>query len=750
MAYSVNTYPGDGLYRIRPAADPELCYGIVGQTQANGESVSLVAVSDTDASQTWWLRRSTASGRHDYMLQTQDSQKWMDDTSHHGVSSTDVVVQWAEHVGATATDWQVWMTGGISTVVEMDRGIGVFPAMLLRASTTTPARAADSFAGGSGLANLLVTRAMSSDLTDANLRQLFFFTPCDFFDREMDALEHFDVHTSISLTSDTTYEFDPAIPQYSTTKLAEGIRSLRVDVDGCRCRVRFRFRSSVTGQVTDWIRFLGDSTPTDPAFADPDWGAAWPALADLRTQWGATAWIDDSVLLWSEAPSTDYDIIEMQVSARRYVPAGGDGNADPYPHAGPVVTQSYFIGKPMTIRSRYEWAASVAGMLVDLNTRVGTTDAPTIYPGSFATISMRDADGRVLLDDYVVEISSSQQDVRIPWEAFRDVDPRWLDPTQNIEYEADIILTTPYGSHTWSVRPGDGHAIHAGAIGTGRPVPALDDTSSAVGADADVSITARPLHDLVTVDMSSTSARYRVLSVMADESGRSHVVASHPLNDVGPGANPDPDRYEYAWEQATEWAAPLTPRDLAGISPDVHHVVVLWEVPKTYPLVLGSDPRDELWPWWIQSCGGVSLDAEQESHLASLTYRGRDESLHVVPIEGDLSTTRTITKNLITAQRIGRDFYEAAALAGDTPDLSFTGRLFADQMSQMGDATDDGVVYASDMAAIMAAAQGQTVLIRTAHGTSAWVKISAVDAPRQAARYGDITLALVEVARDAI
>lgn len=766
MAYSVNSYPIEGLYRIRPSADSELCYGVVGQSSAEGERIALVAVSDTDLSQFWFVRRATAPGDYFYQIGNAATRKGFFDASRHGTEATDAIIQsyidWSPTSGASPTSL---ITSGISTLVHFASGDGDFPGTQVQASTQLPALVIDTMGDDVDLADALVVRDLVASLDQTHLAQQLFFTPCDFFASDMEAVEPFDVH--IDFTSDAEFDwvYDAPIAAYAACS-SSGLATIKLDVENCRCRARARFRSSTTGAVSDWIKFFGDSTPSDPAYADPDWGAAWPAYADISPAlWPAGTMWSDYAIKWSEAPGSGYDVIELQVSAREYVPANSGGNTDPWSVAGPITTQTYLIGCETTCSLSTDFIPSATGVLVGLTT-TNSPNSSHLYPGSYAKLWIYDDQGHEVLDGFTIDLEDSisfigEQHVIIPWEAFSDLSASWMDTGSWAQMHARLEWTTSFfhGMRESNL------VMHPGLIGE-MSIPAAFAsaiTTSPASVDATVTDDERPLHDLVTLAVdadTSTEAyapssilRMNVYSVLADESGRTRVVRCHPLNggDLHSGSmsDRDPLLYNFGWSDATEWAVPLTPEDLSGISADAHKIVAIWTY-QAQPPLSSPDPRDEIFPWLYESSGAEEIDASQAARLMTLSYRDDEGDLRIIPFEGDISTTRTIAKDVSTAHRLGARHMEAGIMAGELPEIGFSGRLYARQMSLLGSSVDSGVIYETNLPAVMRAAEGQTLLMRTAHGTSTWVKITSVDLPRSAARYGDVTLSLVEVAPDEI
>lgn len=701
MALSVQNYPGAGFYRIRPAADPELALGIPGASTSDGTTVAMLAASDSDQTTVWRVVPTGVSST--WQLQNAGTGKYMDDRSHHGTTGYEVACQWSPHSVQSSTDWQAWISGGISsTVIWSPVDFASIPSTLIRASLATPVRGLDAFGSSSSILNEPKVQALSTDTTEDNIEQLWFMTPCDVFDPSIRGVDDFDVIVDERMSvSGGVVLGDPLARLSLSNRQPSGatlFSCIYVDgAEGCRARARARFIDPRTGDVSDWVKVWGDSTPTDPALADPDWGAAWEWRdVDDPVGYLAGAEMMSDPLDWSDAPSNLYSICELEVAVRRCGTSAG--------YVGPITTKSFRIARRPSLLFQGD-GLMVSGEGIRLQAFYDT-----FYPGSYLRASIS-YDGEKIVDKFISPLSdpltppttSVSTWIFIPWESALDVPVAWFTstlPPEPIIIEIDLM--TPYGvqstsaSHD-SVRIGDGSIP---AFSQGETI--VDEQALHVGLRTSAS------YGLVVLPDGAGSQRVHRMwsrSILVDDDGKHAAVALS------------------------------TPSDPAGLVLGPRKLVLLY-------LAIAQVGTD-LQPWTITSSGAEEIDVSQPAGIASLSYLSAGV-WHVLPIEGDLSIQHSISLPVSSAQSLGSSTYDVAVLAGETPTISLTGRIYMDDLHRV-DLSTDAIEIDRGLIGVRGVLGGRKVLVRLPDGSALWAVVSSVDLPRVASRYADITLELLPV-----
>lgn len=684
------TQPTDGkTYRIRPAADPTLALGIPGASQADGATVSTLAASDTDTTTCWKIERlqgSTLQGL--WQAQSVGTGKWMDDRSHFGVTDFRVACQWGKHNVQSGTDWQAWSLGGESTSVLWEpNAFTSIPGVLIQVGSQVPMWGLDAFGDSPSVRNAPAMGDIDYDLTESNIGQLWLMTPCDVYDPSIRGVEQFDVIVNESVSLDG-HRFEAPIERLSLSLSSSRLFDCIYipNAPGCRARARVRFIDPRTGERTGWIKTFGDSTPTSPALADPDWGAAWFwRAADQQVGYLAGAGELSSPVTWADAPSDAFTICELEVSCRRCGAAAGV--------VGPITTQTYRIARRPALTLGDD-CAMVSGEGIRLSAATSLWQ-----PGSFLRASVS-YDDEEIVDGWVTPVPDPLEthtttdpiSFDIDWESCRDVP---VDLFNSLSLPATLRvameLATPYGLVSAS------RQLSTISIGTSTPRTFATPSPSIIADDG------------VALRVDPGGATYGFI-VLPDGHGSTRVIRLWKgiLSELG--------------------AAVLsTADDLADVTDRARRLVAL-------AVSQG---------WFITRSGATEIRAAQSMPLASLSWI--DGLWHVLPLEGDISVSHSISVPIVSAQRPGADVYVAAALAGQAPTMKLSGRLYADELARLAEEVDI-VDIERGWRGLRETLSGRRVLVRLPYGDALWAVVASVDIPRSTGRCVDITLELIEVA----
>lgn len=682
------TYPTDGkTYRIRPAADPTLALGIPGASQADGATVSTLAASDTDTTTCWKIAR-LQNMQPLWQAQSVGTGKWMDDRSHFGVTDFRVACQWGKHNVTSALDWQAWSLSDASTSVLWEpNSFTSIPGVLIQVGSQVPMWGLDAFGDSPSVRNAPAMGPITYDLTEGNIGQLWFMTPCDVYDPSIRGVEQFDVIVNESVSLDG-HRFEAPIERLSLSMSSSRLFDCIYlpDAPGCRARARVRFIDPRTGERTGWLKTFGDSTPTSPALADPDWGAAWFwRAADQQIGYLAGAGELSSPVTWADAPSDAFTICELEVSCRRCGAAAGV--------VGPITTQTYRVARRPALTLGPD-CAMVSGEGIRLSAATSLWQ-----PGSFLRASVRYGDEEIV-DGWVTPVpdplethtTTDPVTFDIDWEDCRDV-PVDLFNSLSLPATLRVVmeLVTPYGIVSAS------RQLSTISIGTTTPGSFVSPSPSIIADDG------------VALRVDPGGGTYGFI-VLPDGHGSTRVIRLWKgiLSELG--------------------AAVLsTADDLADVTDRTRRLVVL-------DVSLG---------WWITHSGAAEIKAAQSLPLASLSWI--DGLWHVLPIEGDISVSHSIAVPVASAQRPGSDVYVAAALAGQAPTMKLSGRLYADELARLADEVDI-VEIERGWRGLRETLSGRRVLVRLPYGDALWAVVASVDIPRSTGRCVDITLELIEVA----
>lgn len=692
------TQPTDGkTYRIRPAADPTLALGIPGASQADGATVSTLAASDTDTTTCWKIERLQWYPL--WQAQCVGTGKWMDDRSHFGVTDFRVACQWGKHNVQSGSDWQAWSIGGESTSVLWEpNSFTSIPGVLIEVGSAVPMWGLDAFGDSPSVRNAPAMGDLTNDLTEANIGQLWFMTPCDVYDPSIRGVEQFDVIVNEGIYLPSGHRFEAPLERLSLSMSSSRLFDCIYlpDAPGCRARARVRFIDPRTGERTDWLKTFGDSTPTSPALADPDWGAAWYwRAADQQVGYLAGAGRLSSPVTWSDAPSDAFTICELEVSCRRCGAAAGV--------VGPITTQTYRIARRPAL-TLGDNCAMVSGEGIRLSAATSLWQ-----PGCFLRASVR-YDDEEIVDGWVTPVpdplethtTTDPVTFDIDWEACRDVP---VDLFNSLSLPATLRvameLVTPYGIVSAA------RQLSTIAIGTTTPSSFVSPSPSIIADDG------------VALRAATGGANYGFI-VLPDGHGSTRVVRMWSEGIV-PGNGP---------------AVLSTADDLADVTARARRLVAL-------AIDYQNDILTSVDPWYIMASGAAEIRAAQSMPLASLSWGSG--AWHVLPLEGDISVSHSISVPIVSAQRPGADVYVASALAGQTPTMKLSGRLYADELARLADEVDI-VEIERGWRGLRETLSGRRVLVRLPYGDALWAVVASVDIPRSTGRCVDITLELIEVA----
>lgn len=691
------TQPTDGkTYRIRPAADPTLALGIPGASQADGATVSTLAASDTDTTTCWKIERLQWYPL--WQAQCVGTGRWLDDRSHFGVTDFRVACQWGKHNVQSGMDWQTWSIGDESSSVLWEpNSFTSIPGVLIQVGSMVPMWGLDAFGDSSSVRNAPAMGSLDPDLTEANIGQLWFMTPCDVYDPSIRGVEQFDVIVTESLFLPDGHRFDAPLERLSLSKSSNTLFDCIYlpNVPGCRARARVRFIDPRTGERTDWLKTFGDSTPTSPALADPDWGAAWFwRAADQQIGYLPGAGEFSSPVTWADAPNESFSICELEVSCRRCGAAAGV--------VGPVTTQTYRIARRPALTLGPD-CMMVSGEGIRLSAATSLWQ-----PGSFLRASVR-YDDEDIVDGWVTPVpdplethtTTDPVTFDIDWEFCRDVP---VDFFNSLTPAATLVvvmkLVTPYGIV--------GASRQLSTISIGKTTPSFIVPQSPI-------ITG---DDGVALRVATGGASYAFI-VLPDGHGSTRVIKM------------------WGYGRPCGGVVLSTADDLADVTARARRLVAL-------TIVYQDDIQTSVDPWRIYTSGAAETHAAQSMPLASLSWR-EGATWHVLPLEGDISVSHSIAVPVVSAQRPGADVYVASALAGQTPAMKLSGRLYADELARLAEEVDS-VEIERGWRGLRETLSGRRVLVRLPYGDAIWAVVASVDIPRSIGRCVDITLELIEVA----
>lgn len=139
---------------------------------------------------------------------------------------------------------------------------------------------------------------------------------------------------------------------------------------------------------------------------------------------------------------------------------------------------------------------------------------------------------------------------------------------------------------------------------------------------------------------------------------------------------------------------------------------------------------------WMAS----SLNIEM---ISSLTYkRTSDQAAVIIPLEGNVTTQYSESREISAAQRLGSGRYIASTNLTRTPTLKFTGTIFRHNFITSSSAT---VFIDASVSALYQIPPDAICTLRTSHGTSHQVMITSIESPRSIAGLAQVTINMIEV-----
>lgn len=298
----------------------------------------------------------------------------------------------------------------------------------------------------------------------------------------------------------------------------------------------------------------------------------------------------------------------------------------------------------------------------------------------FDSVRLGDVDAIV---DYDTSTSSSSGTLLVPWTAFRELDSTW--PTTA------------------------GRAIEL----TGRTNDLFGDSEFELSGTLVADPYARHEqgyareHDLFTSVSAFAGTELRTLCVVDSEDAQ-HVI------DMPPSIVTPP-----AQDQA---------KILDGEAQTTSHVVSISQV----------SPLD---PDYYAIAGFQILRPVRG--ITTLAFQRGGDTV-IIPIEGNVSASFSLTRDFSTARRVGDRAFSIGTLPGASPELELSGTLYRNQLSSR-DSQGSGVVIASTIQEACRIPVDATCVLRTAYGTCHRVRVVGVSAPRSARDQAEITFSLVEV-----
>lgn len=131
--------------------------------------------------------------------------------------------------------------------------------------------------------------------------------------------------------------------------------------------------------------------------------------------------------------------------------------------------------------------------------------------------------------------------------------------------------------------------------------------------------------------------------------------------------------------------------------------------------------------------------------LTSLTYQDARNTATVIPLEGNIATDYSESRQFVAAQRLGGSRYLAAVTGTKTPSLKFSGTLFSGQLANLPASTIADVIISASVSDLYRIPADAVCLLRTAHGTTHQVIVTSIDSPRSIAGLAQVTINMIEV-----
>ena len=130
--------------------------------------------------------------------------------------------------------------------------------------------------------------------------------------------------------------------------------------------------------------------------------------------------------------------------------------------------------------------------------------------------------------------------------------------------------------------------------------------------------------------------------------------------------------------------------------------------------------------------------------ITTLAFK-RGQDVVIIPIEGNLSASYALTRDVATARPIGKRAFRVGSVPGASPELELTGTLYRGQLASRTTSGTIGVTVASTIQEACRIPADTTCVLRTAFGTCHLVRVVGVSVPRSVRDQAELTFSLVEV-----
>ena len=287
--------------------------------------------------------------------------------------------------------------------------------------------------------------------------------------------------------------------------------------------------------------------------------------------------------------------------------------------------------------------------------------------------------------DFDASVAAESGKILVPWTAFRELDATW--PTTS----GRTIALSGYTTDLF----GESEFDLSGTLATD---PYARHESGY----------ARP-HDLFTIVSASAGDELRTLCVV-DSEDEQHVI-DMPVGIVTPPA-----------------------QDPAGI---------LDGEGQTTASVVTIAQRGPLDPEYY-SIAGFAIPRPIRG-ITTLAFRRENETV-IIPIEGNVSSSFSISRDVATARKLGSRAFSMGTLPGAAPELELSGTLYRAQLASWNTQGVAGSIrVASTIQEACRIPADTTCVLRTAFGTCHRVRVVGVSVPRSSRDQAELSFSLVEV-----
>ena len=143
--------------------------------------------------------------------------------------------------------------------------------------------------------------------------------------------------------------------------------------------------------------------------------------------------------------------------------------------------------------------------------------------------------------------------------------------------------------------------------------------------------------------------------------------------------------------------------------------------------------------------GGADVPRPERA-ITTLMYKN-DEGVIISAIEGNVSFSYAIERDILTARSVGDNAYRIGSLPGGSPSIELSGTLFRGQLASWQSSQQPGVQIVSSIQRLFRISPETTCILRTAAGSVHLVRIVGISAPRGGRDLAEVTIQLVEVTR---